>query len=206
MTVFVAPSIRNPKPGSPKWTLKQVQGDGWGKRTDNHCKNTRHPELGSGSIEQLTLSHRGQAKTNRQIKPMRVCGIDQVDLPRAVPVLQLLLTRYGRVHAGKNLEMDQPVNGVFGRMAAGQRAAMLRQTLEQVRRNADVQRAIVLARKYIDAWCFFLFHSKSLAAKWTLKQVQGDVNFYVTSPKPVTLTLFQGPSGNPELTARGAHD
>ena len=206
MSVFVAPLLLHAEFISSKWTLKQVQGDVGFHNKPPSFSHIRHPELGSGSIEQLTLTHRGQAKTNRQINPMRVCGIDQVDFPGAMPVLQLLFSRYGRVHTDKNLEMHQPVNRISGRMAGGQTAAMLRQALEQIRRNADVQRAVVFARKYINAWCFFLFNSKSLAETWTLKQVQGDVNFYVTSPKPGTLNLFQGPSGNPELTARGAHD
>ena len=166
MNVLVAPLLLHAEFISSKWALNQVQGDGWGKRTDNYCENTRHPELVSGSIGQLTLPHRGQAKTNRQINPMRVCGIDQIDFAGTMPVLQLLLTRYGRVHTGKNLKMHQPVNGIFGRMAGGKPMAMLRQALEQIRRNADVQRSIVFARKYINAWCFFLFHLNVLSAKW----------------------------------------
>jgi hypothetical protein len=69
----------------------------------------------------------------------------------------------------------------------------------------------MLACKYIYARSFFVSHTLDSAAKWTLKQVQGDVNsgklFRMNSNlHAVTLNLFQGPSGDPKLTVRNAHD
>ena len=137
----------------------------------------RHPELVSGSIGQLFLRYRRQTQPNRQIHPMRIFGVNQVNLPSAVPILQLLLARNRGLHRAKNFKMHQPVNGIFGRMSRRHTAAMLRQPLQQVGRDANVQRSIMLAREYIYARRFFISHALESAAKWTLKQVQGDVNF-----------------------------
>ena len=108
---------------------------------------------------------------------MRIFGVNQVNLPSAVPILQLLLARNRDLHRAKNFKMHQPVNGIFGSMPRRHAAAMLRKPLQQVGGNADVQRPIKLAREYIYAWRFFISHALESAAKWTLKQVQGDVNF-----------------------------
>ena len=137
----------------------------------------RHPELVSGSIGQLFLRYRRQTQPNRQIHPMRISVINQVNLPSAVPILQLLLARNRGLHRAKNFKMHQPVNGIFGRMSRRHTAPMLREPLQQVGRDADVQRSIMLACEYIYARGFFISHALESAAKWTLKQVQGDVNF-----------------------------
>jgi hypothetical protein len=114
--------------------------------------------------------------------------------------------------------MHQPVNRIFGGMSGRHTAPMLRKPFEQVRRYADIKRTIMLACKYIYAWDFLVSHALDTAAKWTLKQVQGDVNCYRddvnfgkmsrrnSHPHTVTLNLFQGPSGNPKLTVRIPHD
>jgi hypothetical protein len=165
----------------------------------------RHPELVSGSIAQSFLSYWRQTKPNRQIHPMRVRVVDQVDFPRPVPILQLLLTRNGGLHHAKNLKMHQPVNRISGRMSRRHTAPMLRKPLEQVRRYADIKRTIMLACKYIYARGFLVSHALDTAAKWTLKQVQGDVRFCKmfrmnSNIQAVTLNLFQGPLGNSRLT------
>jgi hypothetical protein len=81
---------------------------------------------------------------------------------------------------------------------------MLRKPLQQVGRDANVQRSIMLAREYIYARRFFISHALESAAKWTLKQVQGDVNFgkmfhMNSNPHAVTLNVFQGPSRNSKV-------
>ena len=166
----------------------------------------RHPELDSGSIENSALPYRRKAQPNRQINPIRVLGVDQTDLPRAVPVFQLLLARNRGLHRAIHLKMHQYINGVFGRVAEGQAATMLRQAFEQIRGYANVERAVVLACKYIYARLLFLFHGLDSAAKWTLKQVQGDVSickklFSGSTSDTVTLNLFQGPSGIPAMVS-----
>jgi hypothetical protein len=88
---------------------------------------------------------------------------------------------------------------------------MLRKPLQQVRGNADIKRTIMFACKYIHARGFCVSHALKSAAKWTLKQVQGDVNFRKmfrlnSNLHAVTLNLFRGPSGHSKLTVKCAHD
>jgi hypothetical protein len=156
----------------------------------------RHPELVSGSIhphssglaarwmlkrvqhdvagESLVLFYWRQAKARCQIGPMRVFAVNQVNLPRTVPVFQLFLACNRGVHIAKQLKTDKAVDGVFGGETIRHFAAMLLHTLHQIRRYADVKRAVNAAGEYIYAGLFFFFHWQSIAAKWTLKQVQAD--------------------------------
>ena len=127
---------------------------------------------------------------------MRIRVINQVNLPSAVPILQLFFARNRRLHRAKNFKMHQPVNGIFGSMTRRHAAAMLRKPLQQVGRDADVQRSIMLACKYIYARGFFISHALESAAKWTLKQVQGDVNFgkiFHMNSNPHAVTCRYGP-------------
>lgn len=166
----------------------------------------RHPELVSGSIAQLRLRYRRHSQPNRQIHPMRIFGVNQVDLPLPTPVLQLLLARNGRLHCAEGFKMHQRINGVFRRMPWDQALAMLRQSLQKIGRYANVNRAVMLAGKYIYAWGSFVSHALESAAKSTLKQVQGDVNFCAALIKLVTLNSFQGPSSMAAPRARSTHD
>ena len=134
----------------------------------------RHPELVSGSIAKLALTNRRQTQPNRQINPLRVFGIDEIDLPRTVPVFQLLLAGDGSLHRAEQFKVHQVINRIFGSMSRRQVTAMLRKPFQQVGGYANVERAVKLARKDIYARLLLLFHRRSLAAKWTLKQVQGD--------------------------------
>jgi len=169
----------------------------------------RHPELVSGSIAQSPLCYRWHSQPSRQIHPIRVRSVNQVDLPRAVPILQLLLPRNRCLHRAKNLKMHQSVNCIFGNMSRRQTVTMLRQALEQVGSHADVQRTIKLACKYIYARSFLVSHALDSAAKWTLKQVQGDdlrnQTRYFTKID-VTLNWSQGPSSIGQSAARSTHD
>jgi len=207
--------------------------------TSYPAAQNRHPELASpsvtvvpGSIGQLRLRYRRHSQPDRQIRPVRIFGINQIDFPRPMPIFQLLLARNRGLHRAKNLKMHQPVNRIFGSMSGCHTAPMLRKPLEQVRRDTDIKRTIMLACKCIYAWGFFVSHTLDSASKWTLerqspkvKQVQGDVNccpndvncyqgdvnfgkmFRMNSNlHAVTLNLFQGPSGDPKLTVRNAHD
>lgn len=178
------------------------------KRT---ASQNRHPELVSEPIAQLFLRYRRETEPNRQIHPIRIFGVKQIDFPSPMPILQLLLARNRGLHRGENLKMHQPVNCIFGSMSRRHTAAMLRKPLEQVRRYADVQRPIMRARKYIYARGFLVSHALDAAAKWTLKQVQDDVSFgkmfrMNSHLHAVTLNVFQGPSGNSKLTVRCPYD
>ena len=134
----------------------------------------RHLELVSGSIGSGILPKRRQAQPNRKVSPNRITFVDQIDLPGPMPIFKLFLAQYGALHVSKHLKMDQPVNRVFRRMAGHCAVAMLPNAREKVRGHANVQRAVMLARKDIDARVFLFSHGWNITAKWTLKQVQGD--------------------------------
>jgi hypothetical protein len=105
---------------------------------------------------------------------MRIMLVDKVDLPRPMPVLQLFLPRNGGGHVGEQFIMNKAVHIIFRSKAISMLIEMLIYTLRQIGRNTDVKRAITLARKDIDAGLFLFSHRLNNAAKWTLKQVQGD--------------------------------
>jgi hypothetical protein len=134
----------------------------------------RHPELVSGSIVPHARHYRFQTQPHRKILPMRVVLVDKVDLPRPVPVFQPLLPPYRRRHIGEEFEMNKAIDCIFGRVTWRKIVAMLIHALGQIRRHSDVGRAIQTARKDIDTGLLFFSHCLNLAAKWTLKQVQGD--------------------------------
>ena len=155
--------------------------------TSYPAAQNRHPELVSplvtvvpGSIAQLRLRYRRHSQPDSQIHPVRVFGINQIDFPRPMPIFQLLLARNRGLHRAKNLKMHQSVNRIFGSMSRRHTAPMLRKPLEQVRRYADIKRTIMLACKYVYARSFLVSHTLDSAAKWTLKQVQGDIGGRMT--------------------------
>jgi hypothetical protein len=130
----------------------------------------RHPELGSGSIGRFALCQRRQTQAYGQVGPMRVKLVDQVDLPLPPPVFQLLFAVDRWLHLAKQLKMHKPINRIPGGEAGHHPIAMLPNARNQVRGHTNVERAIGLARKDVDAGLFI----RCVAAKWTLKQVQGD--------------------------------
>jgi hypothetical protein len=139
-----------------------------------HSNPHRHPELVSGSIFRFALPERRKTQPHRKVIPMRVLVQDQIDLPRAMPVFELFLAQDRMIHVTKHLEIDKPVNRIFGRKSGRRSGSMLPNPRNQVGRHTNVERAERLARKDIDAGQFFLSHVRSLAVRWTLKQVQGD--------------------------------
>ena len=135
----------------------------------------RHPELVSGPISRLVRSKRWQTQPHRKVCPMRVALVDQVDLPRAVPVLELLLAQDCRFHPAKQFEMDEPVNFVARGMSRQRVASVLPKPADQVGSHANVQRSIKPTGQNVDARLFVLSgHASNNTVKWALKQVQGD--------------------------------
>ena len=130
-------------------------------------------ELVSGPFVRLAPPNRGKTQPHRQISPMRIFGVDQVDFRRPMAVLQLLLARNGSFHRAKKFKMHQAVNCIFGSMAQRQMPAMLRQPFQQVECYANAKSAVKLARKDMYARLLFLSHQRSFATKRTLKQVKG---------------------------------
>jgi hypothetical protein len=139
--------------------------------------NNRHPELVSGSIAPPARRYRWQTQPHSQIGPARVIGIDKIDFPLPMPVFQLFFTRYSRRHISEQFIMNKSIDGIFGRVTRRKIVTMLVHALHQIRSHANIKRAIEPTRKDIDARLFFFFHGSSDAAKWTLKQVQGDSFF-----------------------------
>ncbi len=142
----------------------------------------RHPELVSGSIGRFTLPDGRQAQPYRQIGPMRIDVIDKIDLPRTVPVFQLLFAGYGAGHIAQHFKMNQLVHTMLGGKSIRMRIAVLIHALHQIGRDADINRAIMLARQHIDARLLFFSHRLVDALKWTLKQVQSDGIFALAAP------------------------
>jgi hypothetical protein len=138
----------------------------------------RHPELVSGSIATHGWRYRFETQTHREVVPVRVVGFNQVDLPVAVPVFQLLFARDGRRHVSEEFVTDKPINGVARRETFDRASAMLVEARDQVGRHADVERTVMLAGEDVDAGLFghrfSQIESVELASRWTLKQVQGD--------------------------------
>jgi hypothetical protein len=134
----------------------------------------RHPELVSGSTCPPALCYRRQTKPNSQIHPLGVLGTNEVDFPSSVPVLQLLFARNRPLHVAKHFKMHQTVNRIFGGMSGHHGIAMLVKSFMQIRSHADIKRAMRLACQNVNTGVFLRFHQRIVAAKWTLKQVQGD--------------------------------
>ena len=158
---------------------------------------SRHPELVSGSISprsqavigarwmlklvqhdggvgEQSVAYRGQAQIDCQIGPVRVFGFDQVDLPTAAPVFELLFAADRAGHVVEHFETDKAVNAVSRCKSWRQLITMLVKALDQVRRYADIERAIRLAGEYVDARLLGFLHGPRIGSRWTLKQVQGD--------------------------------
>ena len=157
--------------------------------TDNPASDSpnRHPELVSGSIPPITWNKRRQAQPHGQVPPLRVLGVDQVDLPLPMPVLELLFAQDRPLHVAEHLEVDEAVDLVSPCEPRKQSLTMLHQPLQQVRRDADVDRAVVPVRKEIDARVPLFAHALGNGERWTLKQVQGDEEGF-------GLELFPNPS------------
>ncbi len=100
--------------------------------------------------------------------------VDQVDLPRTMPVFKLHFAQDGGLHLTKQFKMNKAIDRVFGCMSGRRIVSMLPHATDKVRGHPDVKRTIKLARKDVYAGLLFLSHLWNLAAKWTLKQVQGD--------------------------------
>lgn len=134
----------------------------------------RHPELVPGSIFPSAWIKRRQTEADRQINPFRISGIDEIDLPLPMPVLELLFTGDGALHVTKTLEVDEALNLVTAGEAGGLAVSMLPQARNQVRCDANIKCAVKPAGQNVDAGEPLVLHKQTSAETWTLKQVQGD--------------------------------
>ena len=134
----------------------------------------RHPELVSGPISRFARSKRGQTQSDRQVRPMRIVFVDQVDLPLPVPALELLFAQNRWFHLPEQLEMNESVNGILRGESGECVAAMLPDSADEIGRDPDIDCSVRLARKDVDAGLAFVSHRPEFAARWVLKQVQDD--------------------------------
>src|SRR5579871_6612325 len=90
-----------------------------------------------------------------QVSPVRVGFLDDSDLPGTLPSLDRLLSGDRGLHGFVHFEPDE----VMGVMAPGESlddiVAMLPDACGQVRCNTDVQRAVALTGKYVNAGVSF---------------------------------------------------
>ena len=135
----------------------------------------RHPELVSGSISPRARRLGLEPESNREIVPMRIVALDQIDLPSPMPLLQLLLASDCFGHLVEHFETDKSDHPVTRGEAFGCTGAMLVQSGKKIRSYANVKRSSRLARKNIGAWLSHHERASTLrAAGWMLKQVQHD--------------------------------
>ena len=135
---------------------------------------SRHPELVSRSIPRFARQKRRQPQPDRKINPVRVALINQVDFPGTMPALKLFFAQDSRFHFSKQFEVNQSVDAISACETRQGRIAVPPKPGDQIRRYTNVKRAVMPARKDVDAGLAFFPHAFELAAKWTLKQVQGD--------------------------------
>ena len=86
-----------------------------------------------------------------QVQPLRIIFLDQLNLPRASPLLERLFSSYGAFHRSVNLIPDKTVNTVALRESFHEVILMLPDTLDEIRCYTDVQCAIRFTRKDVNA-------------------------------------------------------
>src|SRR5689334_18932863 len=82
-----------------------------------------------------------------KVFPLGIHFLDQADLPRAIPLLEPLLSLNRFVHVSVHLEVDERMHTVFLRKSRNGSVAMRFDAIRQITRDPDVQRAIGLTGK-----------------------------------------------------------
>ena len=82
--------------------------------------------------------------------PIGVLALDQVDLPVAMPALQLLFAGDGVGHVVEQLESNEPMHTVVTCKAGHEVFTMLPDTADEVRRDANIKRTPRLAGEDVD--------------------------------------------------------
>ena len=124
---------------------------GLSRRPNCHARVGAHPvssHLGDGEIEVI---------------PVWVSLLDQLDLPRAVPALQLLLALNGGTNLTKVFEIDETSHTLFLGEPLRQLFSMLVEAPDKIVRHADIERAAKTARQNIDV-IDALTHTATLVA------------------------------------------
>jgi hypothetical protein len=84
-----------------------------------------------------------------QITPQGIRLVYQIDLPRAVPLLQLFFAGDRAVHPVVNFEPNQPFDAMSLDETVNQRFAMLPDALDQIRRDTNIQGAISRTSEHV---------------------------------------------------------
>ena len=134
----------------------------------------RHPELVSGSIADTTPPKGRESQIARQVPPLRVAFLNQVDLPLPPPRLDPLFARDGGVHGTEQLEMDEKGDAVAAGETFEGAIPMLSDTRHKIGRDAGVERFAIAAGHDVGAGFDVALHRLCCGGRWTLKQVQGD--------------------------------
>jgi hypothetical protein len=140
-----------------------------------------HPELVSGSITSATVLQWLKTQIARQVSPLRVRFLDQIDLPLPAPILDLLFSADRLGHRLKRFDMDETRYSMAFGEAFNFVVSMLVQALDQVAGNANVERAAIGTGQNVSARFADARHSGECARRWTLEAkltagqtVQGD--------------------------------
>ena len=80
-----------------------------------------------------------------EVTPIRIELLNQLDLPRPAPFLELLFARDGAARIGVELGIDEMVDVVSGRESLQPLLPMHNRPAEQVARDADVELAVLAA-------------------------------------------------------------
>ena len=113
----------------------------------------RHDECegGAGPGAEASPTQRRQPQFLRQITPLRVRRLDQLDLPLPLPILDLLLARDRGVHRPGEFEPDERFDVIAFGEAVETAVVVLADALDQMRGDAGVERAVVCAGHDIGA-------------------------------------------------------
>lgn len=111
----------------------------------------------------LLLFASGQKPTRSQVFPNRISCLDEGDLFRTAPRLDLLLPRNRRAGVGERFKMNKPVNPVLLCEAPNATFSVLRHPSNQVVGHACVKVSRT-TRQNVHAILFFHLTSRSLAA------------------------------------------
>jgi hypothetical protein len=111
-----------------------------GKRKSKGRKKRSAAPLTRDRPERLSL--RLERELIRQVRPFRTHLFDQRDLPRAVPSFDRALTLSRFEDRGVLFEVEEPVQCIFGREAAGVSVFVLAYSADKVAGGADVENAL----------------------------------------------------------------
>jgi hypothetical protein len=104
-----------------------------------------------------------------QVFPLWVKPLYQIHFIGSAPILYLLLSGYRIFYVVMNLIIDKLVNIVFFREAISKIALVFKNSPREIRRHADIQRAVVAACHDVNVPCF---HEDDSSARRVFGQVR----------------------------------